>query len=79
MMRMAEPEIDIHFDPFPPFGGDLLRFDLQVLLGDERIQQALSLPVKIRLHLGEFLDDGFDAMPALGAGQVSIDQLHLVF
>ena len=39
MVRMAEREIDIHFDPFPAFGGDLLRFGLQ-LLGDQAVEQA---------------------------------------
>ncbi len=36
---MAEWGVDIHLDPLPAFGGDLLRLGLQ-LLGDQAIEQA---------------------------------------
>ena len=39
MLGVAEREIDIHRDPLPAFGGDLLRVGLQ-LLGDQAVEQA---------------------------------------
>ena len=57
MMRVAEREIDIHFDPFPPFGCDLLCFGLQ-LLGDQRIEQADILQPSAIVLLKEIAHDG---------------------
>ncbi len=39
MMGVAEREVDVHFDPLPAFGGDLLRFGLQ-LVGNQAVEQS---------------------------------------
>ncbi len=40
-------------------------------------RHGLAFLVQVLLHVGELLDDGLDAMPEPGPGQVLIDQLHL--
>jgi hypothetical protein len=39
MMSVTEREIDVHLDPLPALGGDLLRFSLQ-LFRDQAVEQA---------------------------------------
>ena len=55
-MGVAEREIDIHLDPLPAFGGDLLRLGLQ-LLGDQAVEQADILQPAAIVLLEEIAHD----------------------
>src|SRR3954469_3486703 len=50
--------------------------ELLLALGPQP-HHGLAFAVEVRLHLGEALDDGVDAVTESRAGQVGIDQLHL--
>ena len=72
---MARPAMPWR-SPYKPRGGIEHAAELLLALGPQP-HHGLALAIEVGLHVGEFFDDGVDAVTEAGAGQVGVHHLHL--